>query len=270
MPVAAADFYHCFIFWKNNIRLAGKVFNMESQPETISMENEKELESFVETICLNLYTEEQYKTGKDFITYLVRKLMRDFREKSAKDLYNTVSYYLCRYYKFFCLYKGFMGNNSLHSGICFTYSVAREGMDETVKILWNKGILACGCAIIDGCVNDSNYHFGTLPQHVESNLVFLNSANYDTELEKVRKEWQAGKKRLVVTSYQTAGAGMNVHHPVCPQYMPVGRLPHYLASKPVTENQKDIDAIALMDVTCYRDFTSHEPRCPMGIENYMK
>jgi hypothetical protein len=38
MPIAAANLYDCFIFRQNDIRLAGKVFNMEFEPETVSMQ----------------------------------------------------------------------------------------------------------------------------------------------------------------------------------------------------------------------------------------
>jgi len=37
VPIASADFYHCFIFREDNIRHAREIFYMESEPEPIAM-----------------------------------------------------------------------------------------------------------------------------------------------------------------------------------------------------------------------------------------
>lgn len=239
-------------------------------PRNVVVKNSVELEEFIRVAADRLFEESNCSIGHRFLMELARTLMREYSKEKDSDPMVKAGYYLQRYYKFWYMYRSFMADASLHSGICFTYAIAREGMEESQKVSWNQAILLCGCAIIDGAVNEHNYRFGQIPDTAERTLRFMSTANYDAELETVRQEWKAGKKRLVVTSYKTAGAGMNVHHPVCTDYAVVGRLPSYMKDVPENKRQKDIDMIVLMDVTCYRDFTRNSNFRPIGQENVMK
>lgn len=224
-------------------------------PETLVMNNSIEMEKFINMAAKNLFDDNHLSVGVRFLRDLFRKLEREYVKENRSEPKPTAGYYLQRYYKMMYMYKHFMEDNSLHSGICFSYAIAREGMEDAQKISWNQSILSFGCAIIDGFVTEQNYQFSRIPAEAECVLRFMNTANYESELEAVRQEWKKGKKRLLITSYKTAGAGMNVHHPVCPDYPVVGQIPSYMEHVPVQERQKDIDMIVLMDVTCYRDFT---------------
>lgn len=183
---------------------------------------------------------------------LLHKKMQNLRP-SGKE--NTIQFAILRYYKFFHVYSRFVADNSLRSGLVFISAKAKEGLSDYESFAWNRRVLSWGCALIDGRVDSFSDFDSEIGTPAKDNPVrFIFSDNFDEELAEVREDWSNGKKRLIVTTYQTTGAGMNLDYAVPQDLQTVGRLPSYLASNPDYKPRKDIDMVALFDVTCYRTF----------------
>ena len=179
-------------------------------------------------------------------------LLQNCRPEGKED---SVLFAILRYYKFFYAYRQFVSDPSLKSGLVFISAKAKEGISDYESVAWNRRVLSWGCALIDGRADtfaDFTNEIATPPHECPVRFIF--SDNFDTELAAIHQDWSEGKKRLIVTTYQTTGAGMNLDY-VIPKDLPfVGQLPDYLASNPNYIRKKDIDMVALFDVTCYRSF----------------
>ena len=198
----------------------------------------------------NLFPERMRKTGMKFLLQLVHMLGGAAQNKDG----STVEYYMEQYYKFFAAYKNFMEDKKLYSALCLSERLPKDSiLDGGMR--WHKAVLSQGAALIDGRIaTPADYCFMRLPAKFEDTLVYISSSDYDKEVEGLLKEWEAGKKRMAVSSYKTVGAGMNLAYRV-PERLPVTgeRLP-YMKDMPDDKIKKDIDCIVLMDITGHRAF----------------
>lgn len=85
-------------------------------------------------------------------------------------------------------------------------------------------------------INQDNLY----PESAEDSVCFLNGTEYDVKRDKVLSELSAGKKRFVISAYQTLGAGQNLQYGIPNNVKDLVQT----NSRP-SRNEKDFDAIYL-------------------------
>ena len=171
-------------------------------------------------------------------------------EQTLSDLYDNLLlkgstnalFYMNRYYHFCFLVHRLIHEEECYSGIYFCNNLPRND-----TYLWHKTtleVLAEAIASRTRCGNP---------------LLILNSANFDENLVKFKRDVSNNLKRLVLTSYNTTSIGMNLVHQAPPSQALVGKLPAYWIGNSKKCVEKDIDLIACQDPTNYRAFRKGRP-----------
>ena len=210
----------------------------------------------------NLFPEGMRNVGMLFLRELGRMLDNSVVGSENK----TVEYYMAQYYKFFTAYKNFHEDTKLHSALCLSERLPKDSrLDGGMR--WNKTVLSQGAALIDGRISSAaDYSFMRLPVQFEDSLVYISSAEYDKEVEELLKDWEAGKKRMAVSSYKTVGAGMNLAYRIPEGIRTTGRKLPYMNDIPDRNIKKDIDCIVLMDITGHRNFNRYSAKTGDDVE----
>jgi len=191
-----------------------------------------------------LFPPQTRESGVRFFGELANRLELSCRE--TKGAGADAGYYLTRYYKFFYMFRSFCDGKQ-RSGICFCPPRPGEGLSDSESVKWSRALLTTGCALIEGRTEKGEGNDGV--------LCYVTSENYDRMMARVCEDWSKGKKRLIVTSYRTMGAGMNLDYPVPEGAAVKGHLPQYLSSLPGYVPRQDVEMVCLMEVTGYREYT---------------
>lgn len=187
--------------------------------------------------------------GRDFFKSLAHELQQHFGNKPAPENRKSVQLYVDRYYKLLKAYKAFSADADLTSGLCLGSRLPGSGIE------WNLDLLEQGAALIDGRIGTAGeYRYGQLPENMERRLYGVSTASYAAALSQVHSLWGQGKKALIVSTYQTLGAGMNLDYRTKDMSAVTGRALPY--RKPAADGsvRKDVDSIILMDIRNYRPY----------------
>ncbi|QEN03369.1 hypothetical protein EW093_01160 [Thiospirochaeta perfilievii] len=118
-------------------------------------------------------------------------------EGAANDFKFRVSgdkFVLQRYFRLFTAYKHFIGNRKLTSFICF-FNKQLKVDDEKFDLALFK--------------NFAEMVFGE-----SESIVTLSGNNFEVKKSKIIEDLSLGKRRFIVTNYQTVGAGQNLQFPI--------------------------------------------------------
>ena len=206
----------------------------------------------VPTHAAELFPPGMQTCGRDFFKSLANVLQQHFSNKSAPENRKSVQLYVDRYHKLLKAYKEFSEDPDLTSCLCLGSRLPGSAIE------WNLDLLEQGAALIDGRIGLPNgYRFGQLPDDLERRLYGVNTANYTTALSRVQRLWGQGKKALIVSTYQTLGAGMNLDYHTKDTDAVTGRALPYRHPAADGSVSKDVDGIILMDIRNYRPYNRY-------------
>lgn len=141
----------------------------------------------------------------------------------------TQEFYLKRYGRLFCAYMEFLENAQnygMQSMLYLSMKLPKEN-DPEFDLAFIKKCLPLIQKLYTASINDEFF-------------VILNSEDYDAKREQILSDLSSGKKRFIVSSYKTIGAGQNMDYlpPKNCKTVKVGK-------KEDTRVKKDIDSIFL-------------------------
>ena len=182
-----------------------------------------------------LYSEEQWEKAHPLVAELHNQLKAEYRIKNGMKVYFTekdIHFYLKRYYHLLYAVRKLIDHSSLYSGIYFCNNLPSD------RWTWKKSRLLELSQLLTAS--------GTEPV-----LMILNTQNFDQTLSQYKEELKQGKKRMLLTAYKTTSVGMNLVYTAPYEQLLTGKLPHFWENDPFKAMEKDIDLIALQDVSNY-------------------
>lgn len=173
----------------------------------------------------------------DFKEEYIESLSKEILKVHAKDFCelfsnnrNDKKYYQLQTLKLLNIYKEFSDNETSKSFLVFINSIPKYNANLEIAI--DKKILNDYFEVIDGNIS----------------VYYISSSNYEYEMNKVREDLSKGKKCMVITTYQTIGAGKNIQY-VIPSMYKDSVLKDKTLNEKYVNNNKDFDSIYLSKPT---------------------
>ena len=175
---------------------------------------------------------ETFDTVKECRSFMQDK---DIAEAAANaiQLVTDDEYYLQRYCRLLRVMCRFWKEDKIRSLLCLGMALPKNDPNMSEKLLRE---LMNYAAMDAGCPEDP------------SALVILQSGGFDEDKEALLAELSEGKKRFVISTYATIGAGQNLQYPVSD---PSGLIRLCPCTDPSDKRHftKDFDALYLADIT---------------------
>ena len=152
--------------------------------------------------------------------------------KMSGSLISDVDYCKKRYLRIAKAFKEFLHHEDIQSMLCLLNIFPREVQEK-----FNSNYLL---ELFDELLKEQG-----MKEKAKDLVVIMDSDDFDLQKEKLAQVLEAGKKKFVISTYQTLGAGQNLQYPV----------PKKMENKLVqtntvyTSSKKDFDAIYLDDPT---------------------
>jgi hypothetical protein len=190
------------------IRLSGKELNRLKRQfieRTQGYDNVSIKTSFVETGDSLTKLEELLKDREAAVS-LKTRVMRLNSDVSDQK----IDYILSRYTRILMVWKYFLDNSDINSFLCFFNKFPRHEDPELDLDLI--------CKYAEMIVKSSNF---TISESVTEILHVLTGTDFEINKNELLSNLGAGKKRFIISSYQTLGAGQNMQYPIPKSFQPV-------------------------------------------------
>lgn len=203
--------------------------------------------------------------NKDYSKILKEFMHDDEHYFNIKDILKDLEdekYILNRYWNLAYVFYKFYSNDKLHSLLVLEQPAAnnKEEFNET----YIRNILLCikNYFSINSCTEKDTLN----------DIVFITSQNYNSGTENIKNLWSSNKKAILVTTYATAGKGVNLDYSI-----PKGMRKNLINTAPELSNilpsrfkTKDIDAIYLGQITHIKSsFDVKEKNPEKRIKNFI-